>query len=142
MDSMSDSRFKVHFRMIKDTFRSIALKVCPLLDTNWEENPGPNRPITSAYKLLAVLWRFARGEAFKCLAAVFNLSTAAINQAVILVTKAIIEAYSPIYLTPPTTAQQRLMAVTFRRRGAIPNVIGAVDGSYIFINKPTGGVER
>jgi hypothetical protein len=82
MDSMSDSRFKVHFRMMKDTFRSIALKVCPLLDTNWEENPGPNRPIPSAYKLLAVLWRFARGEAFKCLAAVFNLSTAAINQAV------------------------------------------------------------
>lgn len=143
MFSMTDRRFRRHFRMSKASFQYIVNRLRPRLhNAEFLDNSGPKPPIPYEYKILAVLWRFARGKAFASLATQFAISAAFVNKAVIPVSNAIIAEFSEDYLKWPDVAKLEEMALDFKMKGAIPGVVGAVDGSYIYINKPSDGQER
>ena len=101
---------------------------------------GEFKPISPAERLTLALCFLATGESFRSLSFRFRISKSAISYIVQEVCRAIIANLACTYLKVPSTKSEWMkIAKQFYDHWNFPNVLGAIDGNHITIQKPTGG---
>ncbi|KAE8746725.1 hypothetical protein FOCC_FOCC006589 [Frankliniella occidentalis] len=128
----TDRQFREHFRLTRTTYENLELRVGHLLQGN--ESEGRPR-IEVRKQLLSVLWVLATPESFRSVADRFDMGRSILHDCFKRVIYCLEEQANTFIVWPTGRALERTKR-RFARLGLLPNVIGAVDGSYIPIPEP------
>ncbi|KAL1444728.1 hypothetical protein MTO96_029610 [Rhipicephalus appendiculatus] len=123
----TDTQFKEHFRMDKNTFE-VLLKI-----THERLSMQRTTRIPLQTKVLMSVWLLGNQESFRVVADRFGVNKGLLHY----VTKNIIELWAgaaPDFIQWPLSLQD--VANEFYRKWRFPGVVGAVDGCHIAIKTP------
>ncbi|KAB0801953.1 hypothetical protein PPYR_04139, partial [Photinus pyralis] len=87
------------------------------------------------HTILLTLWYLANTETFRQVADRFDISLSSAHRCLVRVVKFIISIKHE-YIVWPSINEAKYIAEQFKRKQGIGNIIGAIDGSHIKINKP------
>ncbi|KAL2609883.1 hypothetical protein R1flu_028456 [Riccia fluitans] len=100
------------------------------------QNTHWRKPIPVDVKLAACLHRLVSGSSYLLCSDRFGIGASTLQEAMPDVVEAILEDLGPLFLTWPDAVKVQRVSKTFQRRGSLPNVAGAIDGSHIKIKNP------
>ncbi|XP_028048533.1 putative nuclease HARBI1 [Monomorium pharaonis] len=128
-------QFRHHFRMLPEMFEILENRLGQLLLSN---EPTRGRPIIPVrIQLLSTIWLLATPDSFRSVSEKFDLGKSSLNACVRRVVKALNSIANEIIKWPIglelASSKEKFMHLG---QTPLPGMIGAIDGSYIFIKKP------
>ncbi|KAJ1530202.1 hypothetical protein ONE63_005129 [Megalurothrips usitatus] len=129
----SDSQFRQHFRLTRTTYQNLEHMLGPALDGHEILTGRPRIEVRK--QLMSVLWLLATPDSYRSVADRFDMGKSILHDSFQRVILALVGEAHTIIRWPTGPTLQRVKA-RFSRIGVLPNVIGAIDGSYIQIPRP------
>ncbi|KAJ1528142.1 hypothetical protein ONE63_008056 [Megalurothrips usitatus] len=131
MPRWTDSDFKSHFRMSRETFEYVLGVIADRL-----RRREPGLPMISPEKqFLITIWRMATPDSYRSLCEKFNVSRSTALATVRRVTKALVNI-APAVIRWPSRDGCQAYWQGFEAISAFPKVIGAIDGTHIRVPAP------
>ena len=125
-----DHQWKEHFRVNRDTFRFI----CQTLAIDIQKQDTQFRDAIPVPKRVATaLWRLGTKECFRSVGNNFGLGKATAKIVSNDVVHALVNRYDDFVKFPETEQETRATINKFQQLGNFPQVMGAIDGTYIQI---------
>lgn len=130
----SAATFKQHLRLTPYIFDMICDKLASDLSPGrCARHDALNVPM----KVACALWRLANPSSFRDCSTSLHVSLATVHKWTLPVCKLIVKHFHRSMLrAPDSLAEKQALAEGFRCKGALPNVIGAVDGTHFEIERP------
>ncbi|CAH1366933.1 unnamed protein product [Tenebrio molitor] len=130
--SYNDKLFQSHFRISRATFEI----VLPLIINKIEKNSVMGRPsINFEKQVLAVLWILATPDSYRSIGERFDMSKSSLSRCFFRVTRALNEL-AALFIKWPQEQEKERVKQDFENIANIPNILGAVDGTFIVIKAP------
>ncbi|XP_016665078.1 putative nuclease HARBI1 [Acyrthosiphon pisum] len=138
----SDNVFQSHFRLSRTVFYNTLLPMIEISQnnmTNKEKKTGrPEIPIVK--QLLSVLWILATPDSYRSVGEKFDMGKSSLSVSFFRIINLLIMNASNVIIWPHGEEMERQKELFFRM-ASIPNVIGAVDGTFIPIKAPKQDAE-
>ena len=130
---MDDETFKRHLRLSRRQFDVLSQK----LDTLRGEHDIGRKGVPAELRCVMVLWYMANQNSFREMADKFNVSQSTAHD-IITQTLRLISTVSSEYITWPGDQEKQTSIGVFCRITKLDNIIGAVDGCHIKIQRLSG----
>lgn len=128
-----DHQWKEHFRVNRDTFRFL----CQILANDIQKQDTQFRNAVPVWKRVATaLWRLGTSECYRSVGLNFGLGKATAKIITNDVVRALVARHDDFIIFPETEQETRSAIDKFQRLGDFPQVVGAIDGTYIQITAP------
>ena len=128
---MDDTTFKRHFRLTRTQFDSFASKLRGL------EDGAFHHQVQFEIKVAMFLWYMANQNSFREIGDRFNVSKSTAHDIIFRMLDHV-SGLGQDYVKWPDQQEKETSAGVFRRLSGKHNVIGAIDGCHIRIQKPQG----
>ena len=127
--------WRENFRMSRENFLNLCDQLRPFLLQQWTNMRIP----ISVEKQVAVFLYYVSYEGrYRKVANSFGISRAAVSNIVKIVSMVITIHLGPIYIKSPKTKEKiETAASKFYERHGFPQCIGAMDGTHVFIRRPS-----
>ncbi|KAJ8915701.1 hypothetical protein NQ315_000635 [Exocentrus adspersus] len=133
VEAYSDEVFFEHFRLSKDTTQRIGEKYST--SQYFHDGSGQYGKLSAWHQVLIFLWYIGHQTAsYRDVGDRFNVTISSVNRIVQRLTL-FLSNLSIDIIKWPNEAEKRLSEEHFRANG-FPNIIGAIDGSHIKIDRP------
>lgn len=133
MPQYSERVFFEHFRLSRELVNDISQRFES--SRYFHSNSGQYGQISALHEVLIYLWYIGHQTAsYRDVADRFNITISSVNRVVCRLT-AFLSNLSPEIIKWPTDAEKHISEEHFRTNG-FPNIIGAIDGCHIKIDKP------
>ncbi|KAF7996136.1 hypothetical protein HCN44_010802 [Aphidius gifuensis] len=127
--------FQSHFRLTWEAYETIENEIGPTLNRNVNEF-GFGRPCMPIRKqILSVLWLLATPESYRSIGDRFDMGKSSLFHSFQLVVQALNEI-APRVITWPSPERRQVIRQHLEEAGGLPNVVGAIDGTFIRIKAP------
>ena len=124
-----------NFRMTKESFMSLCYELKPYIEKNVTRL---RLPIPFRKRVAITIYYLVDEGRYRKTANAFGVSRSAVSVIVREVCHAISLYLGPKYIKMPTTYEDVLKAVEeFEKRFGFPQCLGAVDGTHVFIKRPS-----
>lgn len=133
MTIWTDRQFVQNFRMRRATFDYVCGMLRPLLT---RQHTSYRRALSVEMRVAVCLWRLATNIEYRSLSNLFGIGISTCCVVTQEVITAINTVLKPIFIKPPSLAYCRTITQAFRDKWRFPQVVGAIDGSYIPIKAP------
>jgi len=131
---MDDHTFRRHLRVSRAQFDSLTSQLKEQgLKEDHQAGGCPEVPLLK--KVLMFLWYLANQNSFREMSDKFDISQGAAHNAILEVLSLVCKL-APAYITWPSDCQKRAVSAAFERVCTIGNIIGAIDGCHIKIQRP------
>ncbi|KAJ3655867.1 hypothetical protein Zmor_014976 [Zophobas morio] len=130
--NLTAREFQQHFRITIDAYEHLIQMVGPLLK---RKNYKGRFTINVEKQLLAVIWLLATPDSYRSVGERFDLGKSSLSVCFMRVIKILCSLTQRI-ITWPTGHKLTEVKEKFRQMAGLPNVIGAIDGTYICIKAP------
>ena len=130
MMDMDDRTFQRHFRVTKTKFDELLHKLWPDQDDN-----VPPSMVSHKQRTLMFLWYMANQNSFREISDKFDISQSTAHDIILSMLDKVCEL-APFYIKWPSQWEKLASAGAFSRLCGKHNVIGAIDGCHIRIQKP------
>ncbi|KAJ8018434.1 Protein ANTAGONIST OF LIKE HETEROCHROMATIN PROTEIN 1 [Holothuria leucospilota] len=131
--TLTNERWRHHFRINKDTFQFVCDSLRPILQRN---RTRFRRPITVEKRVAIALWRMATNVEFRTLSTLFGVGRSTACKITHEVASALRTVFEQEYLQFPEGDALMDIVHGFETRWGFPQVAGAIDGSHIPILAP------
>ena len=133
MNREIDHQWKEHFRVNRDTFRFL----CQTLSNDIQRQDTQFRNAVPVWKRVATaFWRLGTSESYRSVGSNFGLGKATAKFITNDVVDALVTRYNDFIKFPETEQETRSAIDKFQRLGDFPQVVGAIDGTYIQVVAP------
>ncbi len=133
-----DIDFYERYRFSKDTFSYI----CDLIRPDLEFSSGNSRALSPEQQLCVALRFYATGTHLQVVGdATVHASKSTISTVVSRVTASLAKKLDEFVNFPESDDELRLIRQGFYRVGKLPGIVGAVDGTHVKIQAPSGDQE-
>lgn len=126
--------FKSHFRMERATTK-ILIDLYGACCSHTVSRRGGWPGISAEKAVLLTIWYLANTETFRQISDRFNVTLSCAHRIVTLVTEFIV-SISKNYINWPDARSAQKDCIHFGRKQGIQNIVGAIDGTHIQINRP------
>ena len=134
-DVVLPEEWRENFRMSKDSFMMLCNQLRPLLE---KQTTSMRSPISVEKQVAVTLYYLADEGRYRKVANAFGISRAAVSLTIRRVCTVITSNLGPTYIKLPSTEEEvKLSASNFLRCHGFPQCIGAIDGTHVFIKRPT-----
>ncbi|XP_018392976.1 PREDICTED: uncharacterized protein LOC108772029 [Cyphomyrmex costatus] len=123
--------FKEHFRMFPETFEEVLRIISPGLRAINTE--GGRNPIPMEKQLLVAIWFIATPDSYRSVSTKFGIGKGTAFRALRRVTYALHCIAPRLIQWPKTRPTVTKVMEQFRKACGFPNVIGAIDGTHVYI---------
>ncbi|XP_050513236.1 putative nuclease HARBI1 isoform X2 [Diabrotica virgifera virgifera] len=131
--SYSDQEFFEHFRLSRNVVNDISDRF--ERSTYYHNNTGPFGKIPGLHQVLIFLWYAGhQTSSFRDVGDRFDVTVSSVNRILYRLTM-FLSNLSPEIIKWPTAAEKHVSQQHFANKG-FPNVIGAIDGCHIKIDRP------
>lgn len=137
----SPETFQSHFRLSWDAYIALENEIGPIIN---RDNNNERLPIPIRNKILPVLWLLSTPESYRfleiniCYRSIgdrFNMAKSSLFYHFHSVIQALHEV-APRIITWPNQERRQIMRQRFEEAGGLPNIVGAIDGTFIKIKAP------
>ncbi|XP_058456073.1 putative nuclease HARBI1 [Malaya genurostris] len=135
----SNEEFKKNFRLQRSTANWLIQQFEKSQYYNVNTGKG-RRCITAEHQMLPFLWFAANKETYREVANLFDIALCTFFKYLNNILDFLYNISKTIIKFPTSTEEKRTIAEGFERISNFPNVVGAIDGSYIMIRKPVGKI--
>ena len=134
-DTVVPEEWRENFRMSKDSFTELCTQLRPFIE---KKTTKMRVPISVETQVAVTLYYLSDEGRYRKVANAFGISRSSVSIIVRTVCIAISVHLGPKYIKLPTTQDEvRYAADRFEEQTGYPQCIGAIDGTHIFIKKPT-----
>lgn len=128
----SPETFQSHFRLSWDAYIALENEIGPIIN---RDNNNERLPIPIRNKILPVLWLLSTPESYRSIGDRFNMAKSSLFYHFHSVIQALHEV-APRIITWPNQERRQIMRQRFEEAGGLPNIVGAIDGTFIKIKAP------
>ncbi|CAH1778086.1 unnamed protein product [Owenia fusiformis] len=141
VEEFDDLEFRKNFRIEKDSYNILCERLAPHLEAlhvqHGARGRGRRQEISTKKKVLVGLWYFANKETIHSLAVTFGVANSTIHDIVQEFVASVMQIKDDV-VRWPTTEEMDVSEAAFREFRGIPGIVGAIDGTYMPIPKPSG----
>lgn len=131
---MLDSQYYDMFRLTRLRVFWIIEDLTPALQRQYTNFRAPWSPADLVHTFLA---RLGHGSSYKLLGFQFGIGTSSVSKAVRDVVDALLVRYFNEWVRFPSLVGMKRTREAFSEYGGLPNVVGALDGTHIPIQRPS-----
>lgn len=126
------------FRMSKKTFTIL----CDIIRTELEPKPlflVSRQPLSVEKQIAIALYKLVSCAEYRVIGNVMGVHKSTIHKCLFRVTKAINNVMVKNYIFMPSEDEAKFIALQFKKKSFIPQLIGSIDGTHIPITAPRDG---
>ncbi|XP_065084912.1 putative nuclease HARBI1 [Ochlerotatus camptorhynchus] len=139
VEHFSEEEFRRHFRLNKTTANTIVTRYAE--SEFFRSNSGTGRRnVPANEQMYAFLWFCANKDSYREIGTLFNMSESSFFKCLNRILDFLYDVSKTIIRFPDSTAEKERIATDFRSISGFPNVIGCIDGCYIYIRKPANKI--
>lgn len=139
VERYSEEEFRRNFRLNKTTAEMVARRF--EASEFYRPNTGRGRKNVPAMdQMYAFLWFSANKNSYREISNLFNFSESSFYKCLNNVLDFFYDISKSVIRFPESEAEKEKIAADFRGISGFPNVIGCIDGCYIYIRKPANKI--
>ncbi|KAG7463223.1 hypothetical protein JOB18_029688 [Solea senegalensis] len=133
MQNMDERTFSRHFRVSKPQFEYLAMKL--QVSGLEKEHCQGLAPVPVTKKVLMFLWYMSNQSSFKEMSETFEVSQSTAHRVISEVLNTVC-TLGPTFVSWPDACEKAASAAAFHRLCGLRDVIGAIDGCHIRVQRP------
>ncbi|XP_021703681.1 putative nuclease HARBI1 [Aedes aegypti] len=139
VEKYTDEEFRRNFRLKKATAEMILERFAQ--SGFYHSNTGRGRRnVPAKEQMYAFIWFSANKNSYREISNLFNLSESSFYKSLNYVLDFFYDLSKSVIRFPESEHEKEKIASDFRGIAGFPNVIGCIDGSYIYIRKPANKI--